>query len=265
MMKAFIYLSLSLLLFSCTASKPVVITNYLENSDSTGKITVNMPEPLIHKNDLLSIRVFSASTKPETDIPYNLPDQVPVSTSAALSSSTPSTAGVLVDANGNIEYPHVGSIHVEGLTRLQLAEIMKKKLKDQLNDPLVLVRFQNFRITVIGEVKEPGSFTIPTERVTILEGLGLAGDITEYGSRKTVKVARENNGSVEIGIVDLTKNDFFSSPFFRLQQNDVVIVEQTGVKAQKEADRESVQNTSVRIGIATSIVTAIAIILNIFK
>jgi polysaccharide biosynthesis/export protein len=266
-MKSFIYISFSLLLFSCTASKPVAISNYLQNyTDSSGKILVNMPEPVIRKNDLLSIRVFSASTDSKTDIPYNLPDQVASPTAAgSISNSTPNSGGVLVDMNGNIQYPHVGSIHAEGLTRIELSETIRTKLLDQLKDPTVLVRFLNFRVTVLGEVREPGSFTVPTERVTILEGLGLAGDITEYGNRNSVKVARDNNGTIEVGTVDLTTNKLFGSPFFRLQQNDVVIVEQTRTKAEKEAQRENIQNVGTRIGIVTSLITTVAILFNVLK
>ncbi|MGE5457790.1 MAG: polysaccharide biosynthesis/export family protein [Methanococcaceae archaeon] len=227
---------------------------------------VNMPEPVIQANDLLSIRVFSASTDPKTDIPYNLPDQVPVSSSGALSSSsTQSTGGVLVDVYGNIDYPRIGAIHAEGLTRAQLAEVIKSKLRDQLKDPTVLVRFQNFRVTVLGEVKQPGTFNLPTERITILEALGLAGDISEFGKKSNVKVARENKGSVELGIVDLTKDNLFASPFFRLQQNDVVIVENSNIKAQKESETERNQTLMTRISLATSLITTVAIILNIFK
>jgi polysaccharide export outer membrane protein len=96
-------------------------------------------------------------------------------------------------------------------------------------------------------VNTPGSFTVPTERITVLEALGLAGDVTEFGQRNTVKVLRENNGQRQVGTLDLTKASFFESPFYNLQQNDVVIVEQNG---QRSRQREQ-QNTATRIGIAT--------------
>jgi polysaccharide biosynthesis/export protein len=265
-MKSLIYISFSLLLFSCTASKPVVISNYLQNyTDSSGNPVANMPEPTIHKNDLLSIKIYSSSTDPKTDIPYNLTEPGSITSTGTITSASQSSGGILVDMNGNIQYPHIGTVHAEGLTRAQLAEIIRSKLVNQLNDPTVMVRYLNFRVTVLGEVREPGSFNVPTERVTILEGLGLSGDITEYGNRKTVKVARESNGSIQVGTVDLTSNNLFTSPYYRLQQNDVIIVDQTRTKAEKEAERENVQNLGTRISIATSILTTIAILYNLIK
>jgi polysaccharide export outer membrane protein len=123
------------------------------------------------------------------------------------------------------------------------------------------VRFLNFRVTVLGEVRSPGSFSVPTERVTLLEALGLAGDISDYGNKSVVRIAREKDGRLELGFVDLTSQDLFTSPYFRLQQNDVVFVEQNRRKLQQEER----QNIAQQIQIATSIIATIAIILNIIR
>lgn len=250
------FLLLSVFFFASCTSQKQTITNYLETrNDTTGKNFVNMPEPVIQKGDLLSIKVFSLSTKPdETDRPYNIPE-------ATTSTGGTTVPGVLVDVNGNIEWPGIGTLHAEGLTRAQLAVTMEDKLKDKLTQPNVLVRFTNFKITVLGEVKSPGGYTVPTERVNILEALGYAGDITEFGSKNTVKVYREANGQYEIGKIDLSSTDMFSSPYFRLQQNDVVFVEQTGRKYKQEQQ----QNIAQQVGIGVSILTAIALILNFIK
>jgi polysaccharide export outer membrane protein len=131
-----------------------------------------------------------------------------------------------------------------------------------LEQPSVIVRFLNFKISVLGEVKSPGTFTLPTERVTILEALGLSGDVTDFGRKNNVMVVRENsNGQIERGRIDLTSDSMFSSPFYRLQQNDVVFVESNGRKLQQQERQETAQ----QIGIATSIITAIALILNFIK
>ncbi|HEV7334070.1 MAG TPA: polysaccharide biosynthesis/export family protein [Flavisolibacter sp.] len=246
-------LLLAAFLFSCRSQKGV-INNYLQNADTTGVKLVSMPEPLIQKNDLLSIKIYSLSADPRTDLLYNLPE----TTGAGAGTSA---NGFLVDDDGNIEYPRVGTLHVEGLTKNALAQIIKERLDTVLKSPSVIVRFLNYRVTVLGEVRAPGSFNIPTERVTVLEALGLAGDITEFGNKNIVRVAREKEGQIEIGYVNLTSQDLFNSPYFRLQQNDVIFVEQNRRKLQLE-ERQSVAQ---QIGIATSIITAIALIINIIR
>jgi polysaccharide biosynthesis/export protein len=240
---------------SCRVQKRT-FSNYLENvADTTIPIQNNIPDPLIQKNDILSIRVYSMSINPATDIPYNLPEQ------AVAGGSGTTTAGFLVDQNGNIEYPRLGTIHAEGLNKEQLSNAIKEKLKDQLTQPSVMVRFVNYKITVLGEVRSPGTFTLPTDKVTILEALGLAGDITDFGKRASVKILRENNNQREIGTVNLTSKELFTSPFYHLQQNDVVFVEQESRKIRQQEQ----QNLAQQIGIATSIITAIALILNFIK
>ncbi|MFL5809007.1 MAG: polysaccharide biosynthesis/export family protein [Flavisolibacter sp.] len=242
---------------SCTTQKQIP-NNYLQNvSDTTSKDSAILAVPVIQKGDLLSIKIFSQANgiNPTVDAPYNLQDQAAGGNSAA--------GGFLVDQSGNIEYPQLGILHVEGLTREEVAAQIKTRLTEtnQLTNPSVIVRFINYRITILGEVKSPGTFTLPTDRVTILEALGLAGDVTEYGKKNTVKVVRENNGNREIGTIDLTSAGMFNSPYYRLQQNDVVFVEQT---TRKLKEREQ-QNVAQQIGIATSIITAIALIITIVR
>ena len=259
-----ISVSVILVLFisSCRTQKSVP-NNYLENvADTSGKNTVKIPELVIQKNDLLSIQIYSATTNPETDVPYNLPNFGGVSSGGSLGATV--ITGFLVDANGNIEYPRIGTIHVEGLTKSELADLIKKRInqpEQQLENPTVIVRFLNYKITVLGEVMRPGSYSIPAERVTVLEALGLAGDIGVYGKRNTVKVVREINGNREIGTIDLTSKDLFESPYYNLFQNDIVIVEAKRSKA-RQADTQEV---SQRISLALGIITSIALIYNVFK
>jgi polysaccharide export outer membrane protein len=243
---------------SCTGLRKTTTSNYLQSlsdtsrRDTIGKEAVVMPEVVIQKNDLLSIQVYSASLNPQVDAFYNLPQGA---------TTTATGSGFLVDARGNIEYPRIGSLHVEGLTKTQLADLIKQKLEGQLTQPSVVIRFVNYKITVLGEVRTPGSFTVPTERLTVLEALGLAGDVTEFGQKNNIKVLRENNGKREVGLLDLTSSAMFNSPFYNLQQNDVVFVEQNG---QRTKEREQ-QNTATRVGLAATIITSIALILNIIK
>lgn len=234
--------------------------NYLDNvRDTTGKEQVNIPELHIQKNDQLSIQVYSLSTRPEADLFYNLPI---VSSTPAASSITP--GGFLVDANGNIEYPRLGTFHAEGLTKQELAAAIKKKLTEPvelLKDPTVIIRFLNLKITVLGQVGHEGLLNFPGERLTILEAIGMAGGITDYGKKDKIRISREINGKRDIGMIDLSSKDLFESPYYNLMQNDVVLVEPTSQKV-KQADQSlAIQ----RIGLALSLITAAALIYNIFK
>jgi polysaccharide export outer membrane protein len=247
-------LCLFLILVSCRTQK-ATINNYLQKVDSVGSAQLmTISEPLIQKNDLLSIKVYSMSADPRTDLPYNMPETVTAGGGV-------SASGILVDNMGNIDYPRLGTLKVEGLTKNQLAAIIRERLDTILKSPSVVVRFLNYKVTVLGEVRTPGSFNVPTERVTILEALGLAGDITDFGNKTMVKVAREKDGQLEMGYIDLTSQALFTSPFFRLQQNDVVFVEQNRRKQQLE-ERQTVLQ---QIGIATGIITAIALIVNFIR
>jgi polysaccharide export outer membrane protein len=240
---------------SCRTQKNVS-NNYLHDTrDTIIRDSAKFVLAAIQKGDLLSIKVFSEANgiNPTLDAPYNLGEQ---------SSAGPGTSGgYLVDQSGNIEYPQLGVLHVEGLTREQLAALIKSKLSTQLTNPAVVVRFLNYRVTVLGEVNAPGTYTLPAENVTILQVLGLAGDVTPYGKRTTVKVIRENEEQREIGTIDLTSTNMFSSPFFRLKQNDIVLVEETG----KKTKQENQQNIAQQIGIFTSVIATVALIITIVK
>lgn len=246
----------AILITSCGTQKSTV-RNYLENNkDTTGITLVKLSEPVIQKNDLLSIKVYSLSANPAIDAMYNLPEQT-----VAGSSTTSGTAGFLVTNEGNIEYPRLGTLHIEGLKKAEVEQQIKSRLDTILKSPSVIVRFLNYKVSVLGEVRTPGTFNVPTERVTILEALALAGDISEYGNKTTVKIWRETNGQVAIHGIDLTSTDIASSPFYRLQQNDVVFVEQTTRKIRLQEQ----QNLAQQIGIATGIITAIALIFNFIR
>ena len=225
----------------------------MENvTDTTIVTNVEVIEPVIQKNDLLQIQVYSASVDPRVDAPYNLPMQS--------SGTTGGGGGFLVDANGNIEYPRVGTIQVEGLTKQQLADVIKSRLAGQLTDPVVIVRFQNYKVTILGEVSSQGSFSVPTEKLTILEAIGLAGGVSEFGKKDGIKVLRESNGKREVGIIDITSEDIFESPYYQLSQNDVVIVEPINLKYKREQKQETTQ----RIAFSLSIITSILFIYNTF-
>lgn len=251
--RLFLVIVLPLYLVSC---KPVQqLPYYLDKvNDSTGKGEVKVPELRIQKNDLLSIQISSLSTKPDvSDLIYN-----------QVSAAGGSSAGYLVDGQGNIEHHRLGIIKAEGLTKQELAKEIKKRLTEPvelLKDPTVIIRFMNFKVTVLGQVGGQGPVTVPGERLTILEAIGLAGGVTDYGLKDKVKVVREINGEREIGIVDLSSKDVFDSPYYNLMQNDLIIVGETDRKLK---DSEQARITQ-RVSFALTLVTVAATLYNIFR
>lgn len=131
----------------------------------------------------------------------------------------------LVDANGNIEMPLIGSVKVGGLTGIEAKNQIKSKLDKYLIDPSVNVRIRNFKVTVLGEVKMPGVYTIPNEKITLVEALGLAGDLSIFGKRKNVLLIREDNGERKFIRIDLSSKDLFESEYYYLHSNDILYVE----------------------------------------
>ncbi len=239
-----LFLFASALITSCGTQKRA--PQYLEQMrDTTIKNAVKFPELKIQKSDLLAIQVYSrALDKEKVDAPYNL------------STTGSNVNGYLVDVNGDIEYPEIGKIRVEGMTKLQLEDFIKKKLGDQdgvLKNPSVIIRWLNYKITFIGEVNKEGVINIPGEKLNILEAIGLAGGITQFGKKETVRVIREIDGTREFGTVNLSSNEMFNSPYYHLLQNDVILVEPTKSKNRVE-DQVKWQKITAAIGLITSLV-----------
>lgn len=190
----------------------------------------------IKSGDVLTISV--SSSNPALAVPYNLfsaRSQISSATSLANSSnrviSNVSYEGYTVDSEGNINFAVLGKIHVAGLTREQVAAKIQAMLVDKMPDPVVTVTIVNFYVTVIGEVTRPGTYNFPGDRLTLLEAIGFAGDLTVYGERSKVMVIREEKEGRHVEILDLKSKDIFASPYFYLQQNDVVYVEPVVAKA----------------------------------
>lgn len=213
------------LIFSCASRKDIA---YFQdaNTDEVTEI-LNNTSPLIKSDDLLTIIV--SSSKPELARPYNLFSiRDNLNENQSLRSELESYQ---VDKEGYIDFPTLGKLKVAGLTRDQLAQMIKDRLANLVPNPVVTVSFVNFKITVMGEVSRPGSFTIKGDRVTILDAVGLAGDLSVFGRRDNILVVREVNGKREIARVDIKSKNIFKSPYYYLQQNDVVYVEPNKAKA----------------------------------
>ena len=175
-------------------------------------------------------------------------------------------SGYVVDNDGCIDFPVLGKIKVAGLTRWELAEYIKKKLiaDGLLNDPMVTVEFMNFKVSVIGEVGAPGTYAIGGDKVTVLQAIGLAKDLTIYGRRDNVSVIREQNGQRVIYQIDLTDVDMFKSPAYYLQQNDVVYVEPNKNKArQATIDDKGLRLTSIIVSSGSLLVSLATLLVNL--
>lgn len=243
--------------FSCKPQQQ--LPSYLAHvTDTAGQGAIKIPDLRIQKGDRLSIQVISLSTVPEkSDAIYNQPGAV------AGTASENAAPGYLVDNQGNIIHHRLGTFHAEGLTKEELAAEIRKRLTvpvELLKDPTVVVRVINFKVTVLGQVGRESVLTIPDERVTVLEAIGLAGGITDFGKKTNLKIVREANGKHEIGTIDLSSPKLFESPYYYLAQNDVLVVEPTNQKYKDEEQAKTMQ----KISFAFTLVTVAATIANIF-
>ena len=244
---------------------------YLQGTFDTARLApIPFKEPVVQKGDLLGIAVYSDD--PAATAVFNHQQTNGASgesTSGNSSGTSPSsTAGVgstnssgyLVDEKGNIEFPELGLIHVDGLSRGQLKDTLEFKLTEFLKNPYTTIRFLNYKFTMLGEINHPGIFNIPGEHINLMEALGLGGDMTFFGRRDNILVIRENNGKREFGRLDLTKPEVMASPYFNLQPNDVVYVE-----ANRKKIAASDQTTIRTITISTSIISTLALLYTLFK
>lgn len=217
--------------WSCTTSKQMVYMNDLQVdstlTDELKKAKLEFEYP-IQKNDLLWITVGGPNSADL--VALNSGAGIITQGAAAISNQGGQVFGYLVEADGSIKMPYVGKVPAEGLTRIQLEEKLKQLFAEYTLDPVVNVRFMNYRVTVMGEVARPGPITIPNERISILEAIGMAGDLTVMGKRETVLVLREVNGERSIGRVNLLSKDLLTSPYYYLRTNDVVYVEPAPAK-----------------------------------
>lgn len=181
-----------------------------------------VPEIRLLPNDILAITVSSVNTSASG--PYNLvrPD---------INSAAQPITDFLINAKGIINYPGLGEVAVAGLTTTETEEKIKKLVSPFLTDAVVNVRLTNFTVTVTGEVRSPSSYPVTDQRITLVEALGLAGDINDLGDREKVMVIRESNGDREFMTLNLLSDSVFTSPYYYLQQNDLIYVPPTKGKA----------------------------------
>jgi polysaccharide export outer membrane protein len=242
---------------SCKSTRNLVYFSDLKNSEDYKAIVQNTAILRIQPNDLLSIRLTSLS--PESNELFNRGVMQLTTANTTTSSSINSDVavpdgGYLVDTEGNIDFPVLGKVKLGGLTREEATTKITAAIKQYVKSPIITVRLLNFRITVIGEVSKPSTFLVPTGRINILEALGLAGDMTVYGKRENVLLIRESDGIRSTTRLNLNNKELLSSPYFYLQQNDVVYVVPDRLK---EVQASTNTRTVTIVTIAASIIVAI--------
>lgn len=212
---------------SCVPVKNLKYFNNLSDSQVVHLPELAKPKTVIMPDDILEIKIAGAN-----EATASLLNTYSSNPTAANSGN--SNSGYLVDNGGDVEFPIMGKIHAAGLSKEEFKERLRERVSKYLKDPLVSVKFTNFRFTVLGEVKNPGSFLLPNDRVTVLEALGLSGDMTTYSRRSSVRVIRDSSGNREIGQLDFTDKKVFMSKYYYLQRNDVIYVEADKSKSQYE-------------------------------
>ena len=253
-----------LLFSSCATRKDLV---YLRDMEELKEYPVYQKyEAVIHRDDRLSITV--SCKNPELTLPFNIPGSSNysvgpdgnISTNMLTSGNDNASRGYLVDVNGEIDFPVLGKLKVEGRTRGQVTEMIKQRLIDEdlIKDPIVMVNFLNFKITVLGEVGGPGTYDITGDRITLLEAIAKAGDITDQGRVDRVAVIREYGNKRRIMFHDLRSKDVFNSPCYYLQQNDIVYVEPSAIKTRDNAQR-AISTFSMIISFITTVTSLVVL------
>ncbi len=271
MKKNILILSLIVLFASCKTSREIT---YLQNA---GKAAVMqdtaqapVPDALIKKGDLLTITV-NAST-PEAAQPFNLPlipttgiknyDQGNSAVSTGMGAG--SLQNYLIDVHGDLIFPVIGKIHAEGMTKTQLTDYIVKKIYPRYikEEPIISIRFANFKVSVLGEVARPNTYNIDNEKISLLEAIAMAGDLTIFGKRDNVLLIRENNGKRETVRLDLRDKRLIDSPYYFLQQNDVIYVQPNGPKARSSAFGTA---ETVSISIVGTLISLSSLIITLLK
>ena len=258
--KSFVFFALvSVLATSCVTQKQMTYLRTVEpdSAKSINKTFHSVSEIVIKPGDMLTIYI-SALDK-EAIAPYNLPAVA----FTDLNNTSLTTVGQLqsyrVDDEGDIELPVLGKIHVEGLKRDEVADEIKNVLAAQVVDPLVQVNMVGAKVSIMGEVTRPGQVAITNGRLTLLDALAAAGDLTPYGRRDNVLVTREQDGKLEFARINLTSDELFASPFYYLQQNDVVYVSPNKVRVINST------NASLWLSMVSTVASAATVIVTVLR
>lgn len=236
---------------SCASKKSII---YFQPDSVELHTLYELNAPKLQPGDILAISVTADDVR--ATVPFNQVSPYQGG-GGAIQATNPFIPTYAIDANGDIDFPKIGKVKLAGKTRTQAMDFLRQEIGRFIVDPGISMVVRNFRVTVLGEVKSPGTFTIENDRLTILEALGMAGDMTMYGQRNNVLVIREQDGMKQEFRLDLRKRESMNSPAYYLTQNDVVYVEPNGARVQSS---KYTQNTSIFISVASVIITVISVL-----
>ncbi len=234
---------------SCANRKDLV---YFQADSLQINTSFAMDPPKLQPGDILTISITADDVRATE--PFNQVNAYQIGT---LQNTSPFIPTYTIDQNGFIDFPKLGKVRLAGKTRTESIDFLRNEVSKYIVNPGVNINIRNFRVTVLGEVVKPGTFIIDNDRISILEAIGMAGDLTINGVRKNVLVVREKDGNKEEHRIDLTKRESLNSPVYFLKQNDVVYVEPNGARVQSS---KYTQNTSIFVSIAGLIITIVAVI-----
>jgi polysaccharide export outer membrane protein len=253
-------LAFLLYLSSCTTYKQLQVLQ--GEIDSTKFSQFKVPEQKVQKGDQLSIAVYSDNAAASAMFNTGSIPSVGSASTQFPGSGVNQQANIYeVDSEGMIFFPQIGKLKIEGLTKEGITALLNSMLRDKyLTNPYYVIQFLNLKITVFGDVNKPGVYPLIRANTNIFEALTLAGDLTYYAKRENVLVIREQDGRRVFARIDITKPDVFNSPYYYLQQNDMVFVDMRKGKA-NSVDQTWLRNTSLLL----SVLTTITIMINIFR
>lgn len=245
-----------MLLFACAAPKNITYFRDIPDTLKNKEIQqVPYQTPVIQVDDILQVSIQTLDPAATALLNQQNTTSWPVTgnSSSQVVSANSGVTGYLVDKDGNIVLPLVGKIMVKGLTTSEVREVIRAKAAEFYKDPVVNVRYANFKITILGEVTKPSTYVMPNEKVTLLDALGVAGDLTIYGKRENILLVREKDGKKEFARFNLNDSNLFKSPYFFLQQGDVIYVEPNKSKI-SSTDMAQVRRISIMASVLSLLI-----------
>ena len=244
---------------SCTTQRRLT---YFRDIDAASADEINKQFQQIHESKIVTgdmLTIFVSSPDMTASMPFNLPTVVFDRAGSGQMSTQQTYQSYMVDINGDVEFPVLGKIHLAGMTKSQAHDFLVEKLQPYLKECIVTINYVNYKVSVMGEVSRPGQYTISNERVSIQDALSLAGDLTPYGKRDNVLVIREENGKLQFHRLNLNDDELFKSPYYFLQQNDIVYVSPNKVRAIASS------NIGTYLSIISTLVTVTTLVITLSK
>jgi polysaccharide biosynthesis/export protein len=248
------YITVAGILSSCASNKKVN-TDYLYFQNGPGAVALQQKETVIQPGDMLGIEVYSKTLNQEQAKIFNIPP-----------SANGLPQGYQVSQSGTIDMPIIGTIKVVGLSKNELQFLLVQKITDYVKNPSVIVRFLQFSVNLLGEVRSPGIQRFNVDRVTIIDALSSAGDLTDFGRRQDITVIREEQGKKIFHTIDLRSKSVFESPVYVLQPNDIVYVKPNNNKLRAiDVDQESQRRTNLYLSFAGFGLGIISLLVSIIR